>query len=127
MQTSPVQSSAPVIAEQDRTLAALAHLSGLAGYLIPLGGVIVPIVIWIVKSEHRVIAAIARQAILLNVTIFLAILVTAILWVTLILIPVVILFWIFLALVAIVLPIVGAVRALDGVYYRYPVVGSYLD
>ena len=73
------------------------------------------------------IAAIAKQAVLLNVTIFVAIIVTAILWVTLILIPVVIVFWIFLGLAAIVLPIVGAVRALDGVYYRYPVVGSYLD
>jgi len=127
MQSSFPAGNVAVIAEQDRMLAALTHLSGLAGYLIPLGGVIVPIVIWIVKSEHRTIAAIARQAVLLNFIIFVAIIASAILWVTLILIPVVILFWIFLALVAIVLPIVGAVRALDGVFYRYPVVGSFPD
>ena len=32
------------IDEQDRTLAALAHLSGLAGYIIPFGGLIVPVI-----------------------------------------------------------------------------------
>ncbi len=127
MQPTLPPSNVPVIAEQDRMLAALTHLSGLAGYVVPLGGVIVPIVIWIVKSEHRVIAAIARQALLLNVVVFLAIVGSVILWLTLILIPLVILFWIFLGLVAIALPIVGAIRALDGIYYRYPVVGSFLD
>jgi uncharacterized Tic20 family protein len=35
----------------------------------------------------------------------------------------VILFWVVLGLVALVLPIVGAVKASEGTYYRYPVVG----
>ena len=112
-----------VIAQEERTLAALAHLSGLAGYLIPCGGVLVPIVIWMAKSESRVVSSIAKQAILLNVAVFLAVVVTAILWITVILIPIVVLFWILLGLAAIALPIVGAIRASDGVYYRYPVVG----
>ena len=111
------------IEPQERTLAVITHLSGLAGYLVPLGGIIVPIVIWVVKSDSRIISSIAKQAILLNVAVFLTIAVTAVLWITLILIPLVILFWIVLGLVAIVLPIVGAFRAADGRYYRYPVVG----
>ena len=52
-----------VIQAQDRTLAMLTHLSGLAGYIIPLGGILVPVITWFVKKDHRVIAAIARQAI----------------------------------------------------------------
>ena len=32
--------------------------------------------------------------------------------------------WIVLGLAAIALPIVGAIKALDGQYYRYPVIGS---
>ena len=34
-----------VIQAQDRTLAMLTHLSGLAGYIIPLGGILVPVII----------------------------------------------------------------------------------
>jgi uncharacterized Tic20 family protein len=111
------------ITAEERTLAALTHLSGLSGYIIPLGGVLVPIIIWIVKSESPVVSSIAKQAVLLNVIVFLLIAVTAILWLTIILIPVVILFWIALGLAAIALPIVGAIKAWDGNYYRYPVIG----
>lgn len=112
-----------VIPQEERTLAAFAHLSGLAGYVIPCGGVLVPIIIWIAKSDSPIVSTIAKQALLLNVVVFLSIAVTAILWITVILIPLVILLWLLLLLVAIVLPIVGAIRASDGTYYRYPVVG----
>ena len=115
------------IAPSDRTLASFTHLSGLSGYLFPLGGILVPIVIWMVKSESREIAAIAKQAILLNVVVWLLIAATAVLWLTLILIPLVILFWIGLAIAAIALPIVGAIKAGDGTYYRYPGVGLSLQ
>ena len=115
------------IAPEDRTMAALTHLSGLAGYIIPFGGVLVPIIIWMMKKDAPVISAIARQAIILNVSVFVAVALTAILWITLILIPVVILFWCVIGLAAIVLPIVGALKASDGVYYRYPVVGANLS
>jgi len=119
--------SATTIAPEERTLAALTHLSGLAGYIVPLGGVIVPIILWIVKSESRIVSSIAKQAVLLNVVVFLLIGATAILWITILLIPVVILFWIVLGLVALVLPIVGAVKAWDGSYYAYPIVGVRVD
>ncbi len=58
--------TAPTINPEERGLAACTHLSGLAGYIIPLGGVIVPIIIWMVKSESAVIAGIAKQALLLT-------------------------------------------------------------
>ena len=38
------------IAPEDRTMAALTHLSGLSGYIIPFGGVLVPIIIWMMKK-----------------------------------------------------------------------------
>jgi uncharacterized Tic20 family protein len=43
---------------------------------------------------------------------------------TIILAPLAVLGWLALALVALALPIVGAVKASQGEYYRYPVVGS---
>ena len=69
------------------------------------------------------IAGIAKQALLLNVIVFVVALATAVLWITNILIPLVILFWIALMIAALVLPIVGAIKASQGDYYRYPVVG----
>ncbi len=111
------------ISAEERGLAVIAHLSGLAGYVIPLGGVIVPIIIWAVKSDSPVISSVAKQALLLNVVVFLIFSVLAVLWITIILIPLVIPAWIALGLVAIALPILGAVKASDGTYYKYPVVG----
>jgi uncharacterized Tic20 family protein len=118
-----MESTAGTIAPEERTLAALTHLSGLAGYVIPLGGVLVPIIIWVVKSDSKVVSSIAKQALILNVIVFLLIAGTAILWLTILLIPIVIALWVLLGLAAIALPIVGAIKALDGTYYRYPVVG----
>ena len=112
------------IAQQDRTLAMLTHLSGLSGYIIPLGGILVPVIIWIVKKDNRVIASIAKQAILLNIAVFVCVLAFVLLALTVILIPLSILACAALALIAIILPIVGAVKASDGTYYSYPVIGT---
>lgn len=118
-----VNQSMPPIPPEERTLAALTHLAGLSGYVIPLGGVLVPIIIWAVKSDSKIVSSVAKQALILNVIVFLLIAATLILWITVILIPLVILFWVFLGFAAIALPIVGAIKAYDGTYFRYPVVG----
>ncbi len=111
------------IAPEERGMAAITHLSGLAGYVIPFGGVLVPIIIWMMKKDSPVISTIAKQAILLNVIAFLSIGVIVALALTIILIPVAIVAGIVLFFSAIVLPIVGAIKASDGTYYRYPVIG----
>jgi len=112
-----------VIAPEDRTLAALTHLSGLSGYIVPFGGILVPVLIWATKKDTPVIASIAKQAILLNLIVFLLVCAGVVLFLTVILIPVVILGWVALGLAAIALPIIGAIRANEGQYYKYPVVG----
>ena len=43
---SEIMQATQTIPAEERGLAVAAHLSGLAGYIIPLGGVIVPIIIW---------------------------------------------------------------------------------
>lgn len=111
------------IAPEERGMAAITHLSGLAGYVIPFGGVLVPIIIWMMKKDSPVISTIAKQAILLNVIAFLFIGVIVALALTIILIPVAIVAGIVLFFSAIILPIVGAIKASDGTYYRYPIIG----
>ena len=116
-----------VIPEDQRTLAALTHLSGLAGYIIPFGGALVPIIIWVVKSDSPLISTIAKQALWLNILGFilggLLAVVGFFLALTVILIPVVVLLALGLSVALIGLPIVGAIKAWDGQYYKYPVVG----
>jgi uncharacterized Tic20 family protein len=118
-----VEPTTITIAPEERGMAAITHLSGLAGYVIPFGGVLVPIIIWMMKKDSPVISTIAKQAILLNVIAFLSIGVIVALALTIILIPVAIVAGIVLFFSAIVLPIVGAIKASDGTYHRYPVIG----
>ena len=113
-----------VIPNEERGLAALTHLSGLSGYIIPFGGVLVPIIIWMVKKDSPVISAVARQAILLNVIIFVLLGCSFLLWLTVVLFPLMVLVAFVLVIAAIALPVIGAVKANQGVFYRYPVVGS---
>jgi uncharacterized Tic20 family protein len=108
---------------EDRTMASLTHLSGLAGYLLPFGGVLVPIIIWATRRDSPIISSLAKQALLLNVIVYLLFAASWILFLTIILIPAVILGWIALAAAALVLPLMGAIKANQGIYYRYPVVG----
>ena len=82
-----------------------------------------PILIWMTKKDSPVIASIAKQAILLNLIVFLLACSGVVLFFTVILIPAVILAWVALGLAAVALPIIGAIRANDGRYYRYPFVG----
>ena len=49
------------IAPSDRTLAALTHMSGLSGYILPLGGIVVPILIWIIKKDSPTIARVSTE------------------------------------------------------------------
>jgi uncharacterized Tic20 family protein len=112
------------IPPEDRALAAMTHLSGLAGYIIPFGGVLVPIVIWVVKKDAPMIAAIARQAILLNVVVFVLVIASFVFWLTIILIPLMAAVAMALGIAAVALPVIGAVKANGGVYFRYPMVGS---
>jgi len=116
-------SNMPGIPPDRRGLAMATHLSGLAGYIVPLGGILVPIVIWVVKKDEPVIVAIAKQAIILNLAVFLAGLVAVAAAFTLILIPLSIVIGIAAVIVAIALPVVGAIQASEGRFFRYPVVG----
>ncbi|MEO8337990.1 MAG: DUF4870 domain-containing protein [bacterium] len=112
----------------DRTVAALTHLSGLAGYIIPLGGAVVPIVIWAMyKDSNHIISTIAKQALWLNFMFYVMLAASAVLMATVILIPLVFVFWGVLLVAAAALPIIGAIKANQGTYYKYPVVGLTLN
>jgi uncharacterized Tic20 family protein len=113
-----------MIKEDDRTLAILAHLSGLAGYVIPVGGVVVPLVMWMTLADRPNLAAIAKQALFLNIAIFLLGVAAFLMIFTLILIPVAWIIGLIATPIAIAFPIVGAIKASRGELYRYPLIGA---
>ncbi|MFN0058168.1 MAG: DUF4870 domain-containing protein [Planctomycetota bacterium] len=119
-------SNASQIAPEERAMAALAHLSGLAGYLVPLGGIVAPIVLMCMQRETPIVPTIARQALYLNIAVLAACIINGLLFLTVVYIPIGILVFIVLGVVGVLLPILGAVKAANGEYYRYPVIGSEL-
>lgn len=113
-----------IIPSNDRNLAVFAHLSGLAGYVVPGLGIAVPIAIMFAFSDNRPIGLIAKQALLLNVFVFLCSIPVIVLAITIILLPVSYLLGLVLTTIAVLLPIIGALKAWQGELYRYPLVGQ---
>ncbi len=112
------------ISESDRGLAVVAHLSGLAGYIVPFGGVLVPICMMLLLTDRPAVVAIAKQALFLNLAIFAVAVLAIAAFFTVVLIPV---SWLVLVLatpVAVLIPIIGAIKAANGELWRYPVVGA---
>lgn len=114
----PPASSAPAgDAAEERNWAMLGHLSSLAGLVLPLGNVLGPLVVWLVKKDTMPFAAEqAREALNFNITVALAAIVSGILTIVLIgflLLPIVLLAWL-------VLTIMAAMAASRGESYRYP-------
>ena len=104
----------------EKTWAILLPLSQFCGFLIPLAGLVVPIVLWQVKkNESQLIDQHGRIVANWLVTAFIAGIVFFMLSFLLIGIPLLIL----LGVLCIVFPIVGAIKANDGIAWPYP--GSY--
>lgn len=103
--------------KEARMWATLLHLSLLAGLLIPMGGLVVPVVIYILKKDefpslnpHWYVVLNWILSSLIYAVVFL------ILIFVLIGIP---LLWA-LALLFLIFPIVGAIKANDGIVWPYP-------
>ena len=101
----------------ERTWGLLAHLSALAGFVIPFGNLLGPLVIWqIKKNEMPFVDDQGKEALNFQITLTIEILVSALLCVILIgflLLPIV-------GLYGLVMTIIGGVKANNGERYRYP-------
>ncbi|WP_298634347.1 DUF4870 domain-containing protein [uncultured Umboniibacter sp.] len=107
--------------EQERSVGALAHLLTLTGFIIPLGGLIAPLIVYLVKKdESSFVAAQALEAINFQITLFIATLICIALVFTLIGIPFAVLGLLTLVIADVVLVIIAAVKVSDGKEFRYP-------
>ena len=103
--------------ETEKTDAMICHLLGLAGYVIPLGGIIGPIIFWSMKKDKSVyVDQAGKEAINFHISMLIYLVISMIL--TLIFIGV------FLAvavlLVEIIYSVIVALKARDGIASPYP-------
>jgi hypothetical protein len=125
--TSGEQSTEAQAAAKERQTpqwAMLLHLSLLAGFLVPLAGLIVPIVIWqIKKTDLPGLDAHGKMVVnwIISAVIY------AILCGLLVFVVIGIPLLLALFVIGIVFPIIGAIKANDGVLWNYPLTITFLN
>jgi uncharacterized Tic20 family protein len=128
VQTAPLFGGAPGqpvdFEHQTRQWATLLHLSLLAGAVIPYGGLIVPLAIWLVK-KNELPGIDAHGKIVVNWMISFVIYSIVCIPLCFVVIGFVLLFALWV--MHIVFPIIGAVKANDGVLWKYPLSIQFLS
>ncbi len=100
-----------------RTWDMLCHLSALAGYLLPLGNIIGPVLVWqLKKNEFPSVDEHGKEAVNFQISVSIYFLVGLLLSLVLIGIP--LLFAIGIG--SLVLIIIASIKANNGEFYRYP-------
>jgi uncharacterized Tic20 family protein len=114
-QIPPPSSPAP---NRDQNMwAMICHLSALAGFVIPLGNIFGPLVVWLIKKdEFPLVADQGKEALNFQISMTIYYIVAIIL--IIVLIGIVLL--IGLAIFSLIMTIVAMVKANEGVAYRYP-------
>ena len=107
------------VSRDDRTWAMLSHLSALVGYsIVPFGNVVAPLIIWLIRKDQSwFVDDQAKEAINFQISMV----IYALISIPLVLLLIGIVLLIFLYVFGIVMVIIAAIKANDGVQYRYPV------
>jgi uncharacterized Tic20 family protein len=115
--TNPPSSVPGSLSQEDRNWGMIAHLSALAGFIVPFGSILGPLIVYLVKRDQSAFATdCAREALNFNITVAIGFLISLCLSLVFIGIPLMIALFI----AWLVLTIVAAVRANEGNAYRYP-------
>ncbi|MCS3902114.1 putative Tic20 family protein [Methylohalomonas lacus] len=103
--------------KDERTWGMLCHLSAFAGFIIPFGGIIAPLIIWLIKKDEMpFVNDQGKEAINFQITVFIA----ALICFVLMFVGIGFLLLFALAIYAIVMIIIATIKANEGSYYRYP-------
>jgi len=108
---------------QTRQWATLLHMSLLAGFVVPVAGLVVPILIWQLKKEELP-ALDAHGKMVLNW--ILSLLLYGVLSCLLIIVLIGIPLLVVLGLIGIIFPIIGAIKANEGVLWKYPLTIAFI-
>jgi len=107
----------PLIPRDERSLVMLCHLLSLAGYVVPFGNIIGPLVLWLVKKDESLHVDLAgRESLNFQITLT----IIAVVAVILVLVGIGICIFVVLPIYHIVCVIVATIKANDGHHWRYP-------
>lgn len=105
------------INSEEQTFSMLCHLSALAGYIIPFGNIIGPLIFWIIKKDQYVeVDRQGKDALNFQISMTLWVIASAIL----VLLVIGIFALIALGVLHIVLVIVASVKSNNGERFKYP-------
>jgi len=104
--------------ENERTWGMLAHLSALAGLVLPLAGIVIgPLVVWLARrDESEFVAGHAKEALNFNISVLLG----ALACMLLMLVFIGFLLGTALFIAWLVMTLIAAIKASEGQIYRYP-------
>ena len=95
----------------------LAHLSALAGFIIPFGNVIGPVVVWqIQKDKSAFVDYHGKEAVNFQITMTIAYCIALLLIIVVIGVPILVV----LGILSVVFSVIAGVKANNGEYYKYP-------
>ena len=103
--------------QDERTWGMVAHLAALGFFVLPFGNIIGPLIVWLVKRDHSAFVAMhAKEALNFNITVLIGALVCCVLFAF----SIGILFGAVLGVFWLILTIIAALKANEGLAYRYP-------
>lgn len=103
--------------QDERMWAMFCHLSAFAGYIVPLGSILGPLVIWSIKKEQiPTIDDHGKEALNFQISIAIYMILSAILIIIVIGILMLIALWVFQT----VMIIMASIKANNGEYFKYP-------
>ena len=115
--TAPPPAPTGTPSAEERQWAMFAHLAALAGFIIPFGNLIGPLIVWMMKKEAMpFVEDQGKESLNFQITVTIAAIIAAVLIVVLIgalLLPLV-------GIAALVFIVIAAIKANEGVAYRYP-------
>ena len=114
-ETNPMATGVPT--QDERTWGMLAHLAAFAFFICPLGNVIGPLVVWLIKRDQSAfVADQGKEALNFNISVLIAALACGVL----VFILIGILLGVALFIFWLAMTIVAAIKASEGACYRYP-------
>lgn len=100
-----------------KTFGMLCHLGALAGFVIPFGNIVGPLIFWLIKkNELPFVDDQGKESLNFQITVSIALIVCIPLTIILIGIPLMFV----IGIGALILVIIAAIKANDGIAYRYP-------
>ncbi len=104
--------------ESERNWAMLCHLSAFAGYFFPFGGIIGPLICWLIKKEESAwVNENGKASLNFQLSMVLYIVLAAPLCLIIIGIPIIV----FLGILEIICIIIASVKAARGERFKYPI------